>query len=92
MSKKISMIFLMLALTISLVGCGNKAASKQNVGLTTDSSVSQLKNTKPIVVAPEVIKRNVQAATEASDKLTSIGSKLDSVDEFDVKDNSGLGN
>ena len=92
MSKKVIMIFLVLALTFSLVGCGSKAASKQKAGLTSDSSVSQLKNSKPIVVAPEVIKKNVQVATEASDKLTSIGSKLDSVDDFDVKDNSGLGN
>ena len=92
MGKKVSIIFLMLALIISLVGCGNKAVSKQETGLTTDSSAAQLKNTKPIVVAPEVVKKNVQAATKASDKLTSIGSKLDSVDDFDVIDNSGLVN
>jgi len=92
MGKKISMIFLMLALTISLVGCGNKATTKQKTEITIDSSVFQLKNTKPIVVAPEVVKKNIQAATKASDKLTSIGSKLDSVDDFDVIDNSGLVN
>lgn len=88
MSKKVIMIFLILALTFSLVGCGSKTVNK----LKTDSSVSQLKNAKPIIVAPEVIEKNVQAATKASDKLTSIGSKLDSVDEFDVIDNSGLSN
>jgi hypothetical protein len=92
MNKKVSTIFLLLALTLSLVGCGSKVASKQKDTLTTDSSVSQLKNAKPIVVAPEVIKKNVQAATEASDKLTSIGSNLDSVDDFDVKDDLDLGN
>jgi len=92
MSKKVIITFLMLVLTFSLVGCGNKATSKQKVGVTTDSSVSQLKNAKPVVVAPEVIKKNVQAATKASDKLTATGSKLDSVDDFDVKDNTGLGN
>lgn len=88
MSKKVIMIFLILALTFSLVGCGSKTASKQK----TDSSVSQLKNTKPIIVAPEVIKKNIQAATKASNNLTSIGYKLDSIDDFDVKDNSGLSN
>ena len=92
MSKKLSMILLVLSLTVSLVGCGSKTADKQNGKLTTDSSVSQLKNAKPVVVAPEVIKKNVKAATKASDKLTTIGSKLDSIDDFDVKDNSGLGN
>ena len=86
------MIFFMLALTISLVGCGNKATTKQKTEITIDSSVFQLKNTKPIVVAPEIVKKNVQAATEASDKLTTTGSQLDAVDDFDVEDNSGLGN
>jgi len=87
-SKKVVMIFLMLVLTFSLVGCGNKTVSKPK----TDSSVSQLKKAKPITVAPEVIEKNVQAATKASDKLSDIGSKLDSVDDFDVIDNSGLSN
>ena len=92
MSKKIVIIFVMLVLTFSLAGCGNKAASKQESSATTNSSVSKLKNAKPVAIAPEVIERNVQAATKASDKLTVIGSKLDSVDDFDVKDNSGLDN
>ena len=92
MSKKMIMIFLMLALIFSLAGCGSRLANTKKVEVTSDSTGSKLKNAKPVVVAPEVIKKNVQAATKASDKLTSIGSKLDSVDDFDVKDNSGLGN
>lgn len=87
MSKKVIMIFLILALTFSLVGCGSKALSKEKTG-----SSTQLKNPKPVVVAPEVIKKNVEAATDASDKLTSIGSQLDAVDDFDVKDDLGLDN
>ena len=92
MGKKVIMIFLILGLTFSLVGYGIKTVSKPKAGLKTQSTVSQLKNAKPIVVAPEIIKKNVQAATKASDKLTSTGSKLDLVDDFDVKDNSGLEN
>ena len=92
MNKRVIMIFMMLVLTFSLVGCGNKAASKQKANATTDFSVSKLKNAKPIAIAPEIIHKNVQAATKASDNLTVIGSKLDSVDDFDVKDNSGLDN
>ena len=88
MSKKIIFIFLILALTFSLVGCGSKTTNKEK----TDSSVSQLKNAKPIIVAPEIIKKNVQAATKTSDKLTTMGSELNSVDDFDVTDNSGLSN
>ena len=91
MSKKVIKTFLVFALVISLVGCGGKTASKQKVGVTSDSGVS-LKEAKPVVVAPEVVEKNVQAATKASDKLTSIGSELDSVDDFDVQDNSGLDN
>jgi hypothetical protein len=85
-------MFLILGLSLAVVGCGSKAASEKKAGITTDSSASQLKNSKPVVVAPEVVKKNIQAATQASDKLTSTGSKLDSVDDFDVKDNSGLTN
>ena len=92
MNKKVIKTFLVLALTFSLVGCGSKTASKQKVGVTSDSAVSQLNDAKPIFVAPEVIEKNVQAATKASDELTSIGSELDSVDAFDVQDNSGLDN
>lgn len=91
MNKKVIRTFLVLALVFSLVGCGSKTASEQKVGVTSDSGVS-LKQAKPIVVAPEVVEKNVQAATKASDKLTSIGSELDSVDDFDVQDNSGLDN
>lgn len=92
MRKKVILIFLILGLALAVVGCGSKAASEKKTGITTDSSTSQLKNSKPVVVAPEVIKKNVEAATEASDKLTSTGSKLDSLDDFEVKDNSGLNN
>ena len=88
MSKKIILILLILALTFSLIGCGSKIANKEK----TDSSVSQLKNAKPVIVAPEVIEKNVQAATKTSDKLSTMGSELDSVDDFTVTDNSGLSN
>ena len=92
MRKKVILMFLILGLALAVVGCGSKAASEKKAGITTDSSASQLKNSKPVVVAPEVVKKNVQAATQASDKLDTTGSKLDSLDDFDVKDNTGLTN
>lgn len=55
-----------------------------------DVGRATLKNSTPVNVNPETVKKSSQTVTKASDKMSSIDSTLNSIGDFTIIDNSGL--
>lgn len=57
---------------------------------TTEVPSPTLKNTTPVKVEPETVKKNVESVTKTNEKLTAIDNILNSIGDFNVTNNSGL--